>query len=290
MKMRRQITIGLMLLVGLILRGQEGREYLYFNIAGGLNNLSYKPKDGTEKELFGKSINVGYSFFFSPNWGFQVGLGVQSFGALSNLNYVYKSAAVDIDGDPYELRINYKNWKEQQRALFIEMPVSIQYRYWIGKDLGLVDKNKLAILVSLGAKVSIPLNTFYKTVGGNIVTTGYFSQWNLELKDMPQHGFLTISDVYEGNVYLKPSYVGILDFGLLYGLNERLDLYMGTYLTYGLNNILNAGKQQVYQPDGVYNGTLASSQTDNLKLKAIGLKVGIFLRLGKTRSSCKCNN
>ena len=44
--------------------------------------------------------------------------------------------------------------------------LTIQYRHWIGKDLELVDKNKLALLVSLGAKVSIPLNAHYKTTGG----------------------------------------------------------------------------------------------------------------------------
>ena len=285
--MRKQIIIGLMLLVGLVSRGQEGMQYLYFHIGDGVNNLSYNLQNGTEKGLSGNSIDAGYSFFFSPNWGFQAGFGLQTFGALSTLNYIYKTPAVDTDGDSYELRINYKNWKEKQRALFIDMPVSIQYRYWIGKDLGLVDKNKLALLVSLGAKVSIPLNAHYKTTGGEIVTTGYFSKWNLELKDMPQHGFLTITDTYTGNVSLKPSYVGILDFGVLYNLNERLDLYLGTYVNYGLNNILTAGSKQVYQPDGVYNGTLASSQTDNLKLKAFGLKVGVFLRLGKTKSSCK---
>lgn len=286
--MRKQIIIGLMLLVGLISRGQTGMQYLYFHIGDGVNNLSYKLQNGSEKGLSGNSINAGYSFFFLPNWGFQIGFGLQTFGAISTLNYIYPTPAVDTDGDYYELRINYKNWKEKQRALFIDMPVSIQYRYWIGKDLGLVDKNKFALLVSLGAKVSIPLNAHYKTAGGKIVTTGYFSKWNLELKDMPQHGFLTIADTYTSNVSLKPSYVGMLDFGVLYNLNERLDLYLGTYVNFGLNNILTAGSKQVYQPDGVYNGTLASSQTDNLKLKAVGLKVGVFLRLGKTRSSCKC--
>ena len=91
---------------------------------------------------------------------------------------------------------------------------------------------------------------------------------------MPQHGFLTITDTYTGNVSLKSSYVGTLNFGVLYNLNERLELYLETHVNYGLNNILTAGSKQVYQPDGVYNGTLASSQTDNLNLKAVELKVG----------------
>jgi OmpA-OmpF porin, OOP family len=287
--MKKQIILGLILIGGMILRGQETKQYFLFDIGWGENNLIYQLQNGIEKGKLSNSINASYGLFFSPNWGIQTGLGLQTFGSHSTLNYLSSNPSIDTDGDLYELRINFINWKEKQRALFLNIPVSIQYQHWVGNNFGLIDNHKLALIISMGIQFSIPIDANYKTFGGKIVTTGYFSQWNVELEDMPQHGFLTITNTYKGKLFLKPSYLGTFNLGWLYTLSKKTDLYLGTYLNYGLNNIIKADTKQIYQPDGVYNGIFASNQTNNIKLIAIGMKVGILLKLGTTKSSCKCN-
>lgn len=273
--MKKLIIIGLSLLYGGILPAQEAEQYFHLNLGGGQNNLAYNLQNGTEKGKFGYSINAAYSYFFSSQWGLQAGLGIQSFNTLSTLHLLTATADIDTDGDAYEFRTNYNNWKEKQQAFYLEVPLVAQYRYNFG--------DKFGFIASLGAKVLIPIHTSYETAGGEITTTGYYSQWNVELSDMPQHGFSTITNNYKGNLSLKPAYMLIIDMGGLYKLSEKVDLYLGEYFNYGLNNVMTPDTKFIYQQDGTYNSVLTSNQTNNLKLFSAGIKIGLYFQLGKKR-------
>ncbi|MDP4239534.1 MAG: OmpA family protein [Bacteroidota bacterium] len=269
--MKKQIIIGVSLLIFSTLKAQYTKQYLHFDIGGGLNNLEYSLKNGTEKGSFGYSIDAAYSYFFLPNWGLKTGIDLQSYGACSTLNYLSTTRDVDTDGDAYEFRTSYKNWQEKQHALFLEIPLEVQYRHFFNKKIGL--------LASVGAKVSIPVSADYKTTGGAMVTTGYYSQWNVELSNMPQHGFSTIMNSYSGNLSLKTAYVSIADIGCLFALSKQTNLYLGGYINYGLNNILTPETKQIYQPNRVYNGILVSDQLTKVNLQAVGVKVGLCWQL-----------
>lgn len=277
--MKRQIIIGLILLIWIAMQAQEKKGYLSITVGGGINGLSYNLHDGSQKGQFGYTLNVGYSYFFTHNWGLQSGIGLLSFNAESTLNHLSSVPDVDSDGDFYVFRTNYKNWKEKQEALFFDIPLALQYRCSIGKKFGL--------LGSAGVQISIPVNTSYRNTGGEITSTGYYNQWNVELKHMPQHGFFTNSIDYKGRLSLNPSYMGIVDLGGLYTLSSNIDLYAGGFINYGLNNVLELSKKEIIQPNGVYNGVFGSTQTSKVNLIAIGIKVGIYFKLDKvTRCGC----
>jgi len=272
--MKKQIIVGLSLLVFGVVQAQIDENYIHFNLGGGEQNLSYTLQNGTEKAQSGYTINATYSHIFISDWGFQTGLGVHSYGALSTLNYQSATPnVIDAAGDSYEFRVNYKNWQEKQQALFVNIPLELQYLFLFS--------DKFSVLTGFGASVSIPLKANYKTVGGEMVTTGYYSKWNVELSDLPLHGFSTYTGSYSGNLSLKPAYTAIFDFGGLYKLSDKLDLYFGGYFNYGLNNVVTSGSKSVYQPDGTYNGFLGSDQVNKVTPIAFGVKVGIYWRLGK---------
>ena len=86
--MKKQIILALALLIAGALPAQEKGSYLDFNIGGGLHNLSYSLLNGTEKGQAGYTLNAGYSYFFTPDWGFRTGLGFQNFSSVSTLNYL----------------------------------------------------------------------------------------------------------------------------------------------------------------------------------------------------------
>ena len=275
--MKKQIILALALLIAGALPAQEKGSYLDFNIGGGLHNLSYSLLNGTEKGQAGYTLNAGYSYFFTPDWGFRTGLGFQNFSSVSTLNYLSSSPDTDSDGEAYVFKANYTDLKERQQVLLLDIPLAIQYRHTLSKKFGL--------LASVGAKVAIPFSSTFKTTGGEFVTTGYYSQWNVELSDMPQHGFSTMTNSFTGNTALKLSYMGIADLGGLFKLSEKLDLYVGGYVNYGLNNVLKADTKLIYQPNGVYNGLFASSQTNHVIPVSFGVKVGVYLHLGKNKHS-----
>jgi len=269
--MKKQIIIGVSLLVFGTLKAQYTRQYLHLDIGGGLHNLEYNLQNGTEKRQLGYSVNASYSYFFKPRWGIKSGIGIQSFGAHSTLNYLESSRNVDSDGDAYDFQTNYKDWQEKQQALFLDIPLEVQYRKLFNSKVGL--------LASVGAKISIPLLANYKTTGGAMETTGYYSQWNVELGNMPQHGFGTLMNSYSGNISLKTSYAGIADVGCILTLSKNTNLYLGGYINYGLNSILTPDSKQIYQSDGVYNGIFESNQLTSVNPLAVGVKVGLCWQL-----------
>src|SRR5665647_845106 len=166
--MKKSIIIGLSLLTSLLLKAQEPGHYFYFNAGGGIHNFSYDLQNGTKNDgQIGATINAAYSWFFSPYWGLQTGVGVQTFSGLSTMNYLLKTPAVDESGRDYEFRVKYNNWQEKQEALFLDIPLVLQYRHDIGKKYGLIG--------SSGLMVSIPVYSNYRsTNSGQITTTGYY--------------------------------------------------------------------------------------------------------------------
>jgi outer membrane protein OmpA-like peptidoglycan-associated protein len=271
--MKKQFILVLGLLMYVALQAQEKGSYIDLNVGGGFHNLSYTLQNGTEKGQFGYTLNAGYSYFFTPEWGLHTGLGLQSFNSLSTLNFLSSTPdVIDADGQSYTFKANYMNWQEKQQVLFVDLPLEIQYKHSIG--------NKIGLLAGVGGKISMPIMGNYKAAGGEFVTTGYYQQYNVELSDMPQHGFSTFTNGFSGNFSVKPSFMAIADIGGLYKLSEGLDLYVGAYVNYGLNNILKADSKLIYQPDGLYNGLFASNQTNSVTPISIGLKVGLSLSLG----------
>ena len=274
--MKKQIILVLGLLIVGALPAQEKGSYIDFNVGGGLHNLSYSLLNGTEKTQAGYTLNAGYTYFFTSNWGIHTGLGIQTFNSMSTLNYLSNTQDIDADGQTYQFKANYTNYQEKQQAILIDIPLAIQYRFPINEKIGL--------LASIGAMMALPVKSSFKTFGGGLVTTGYYSQWNVELSDMPQHGFSTMTNSFTGNTTLKTSYMGIADMGGLFKMSQRLDLYVGGYINYGLNNVLTPDSKLIYQPNGVYNGILASSQTNNVTPISFGVKIGVYFHLGKHTS------
>lgn len=271
--MKKQIIIFMSLVISTLILAQENGNYLHFNIGGGQHNFSYLLKDGTQSAQSGYTANIALSHFFTSSIGFQTGIGIQTFSALSTLNLTESTPAIDSDGDSYIFKSNFKNWKENQQVLFIEIPLTGQFRYKF--------TDKLGLLLSAGAKISIPVNATYKTTEGEIVTSGFYPQYNIELTDLPQHGFTTVTQNYAGKYSFNPAYTAIAELGGTYKLTEKIDLYAGAYFNYGLNNMLKPDTKMLYLVDGTYNGELGTYQTTSVKPFSIGVKLGLYLKLGK---------
>lgn len=277
--MKKQIIIGLSLLIFGLLQAQENEQYFHLNVGGGINNLSYQLSDGVQKAQTGYTINAAYSYFFTPKWGIQTGIGVQLFGSLGTINLLTTEPKVDQEGDKYDLRTNYGNWQENQNALFFEIPLVAQFKSTLSQ--------KFRLLASAGFKIGIPISTSYKTTGGMIQTTGFYKEWNVELSDLPQYGLSTTSTSFQGNYSLKTTGMAVADLGTLYKLSNKADLYIGAYFNYGLTNVLNPDSKLIYQQDGKYNGILASNQTSIVKPTSLGVKVGIYWQLGHTENNSR---
>jgi hypothetical protein len=248
-------------------QGQVRERFLSLSAGGGLHQLRYQLDNGSSKGCAGFSLNAGYSIYFSKNWGVSSGIGLHSLRTEGTLNHTTTTTDIDSEDDNYEFRTYYKGWKEEQKTLLIDIPLTATFRHTLTPKLGL--------MVDAGAMLSIPVSATYKAVGGTISTTGYYSRWDVELSDLPEQGFHTFISRPTGDLSLRPALSLCASLGGTYLLTESISLYADTYASYGLNSMLKSGSKPIFQKDGTYNSLLNSSQAGKVRAATLGLTLGV---------------
>jgi outer membrane protein OmpA-like peptidoglycan-associated protein len=180
--------------------------------------------------------------------------------------------SIDTDGDTYEFRTYYNDWKERQKAMVCDIPLSFLFQ----KKMG----NKFSILTSIGAKASIPVDFSSKSIGGEIKTTGYYKQWNVELYGMPQHNFKNIKEEKRAAIPSKLYLSTFVDLGATYRISKKMFIYGGLYVNYGVTDIVANKGKSIYEQNGTYNGVLVSDFASKTTTEAYGIKLGIRVWLG----------
>ncbi len=276
--MKFKAIAGLLLIIGIIsINAQDKGHYFQINGGVGLHNLQYDLPNGSVKNNIGFTGNFEYSYFFTNNWGIGTGLGIQTYKASSTINYLEEISSTDIDGESYQYRTYFNDWEETQNLLFLDIPIGVKFQNKIN--------SKWKFFSGLGGKISLPISATYEITGGSIETRGYYPQYDAELFGMSQHGFDTYTSFPNGDININPAYSAFLDLGALYALNNKLDLYLGAYLNYGLNNIIDESDAMILTEDKVYSNTFESNQTDKVIPISFGVKVGISMH--KKTKECK---
>jgi OmpA-OmpF porin, OOP family len=254
-----------------VFRFNSPAQYVSVSVGGGLQSLSYSLSNGKHSGGAGIALNANYVYALNPNWGLETGIGFSTYSTTAKLNYYAEKTDVDTDGDTYVYRTHYKGWTEKQSMLRLTVPLGANYRYYINV--------KWTAIVSSGLEFSFPLQSRYKVTDGSIITTGYYSKWNVELSDMPQHGFTTVTHKYSGTIKLNPECSVYLNMAACYRFNDVIDLMAGCYFNYGLNNMIKTTQNEVYQKEGTYHNILNSNQVNNVNSIAIGIKCGVLWRI-----------
>ncbi|HEX3006200.1 MAG TPA: hypothetical protein VHO90_01145, partial [Bacteroidales bacterium] len=111
---------------------------------------------------------------------------------------------------------------------------------------------------------------------GNIVTSGYYPEWDVELTDMPRHGFTTVEGNGDGDVTLKTSVGAFLNAGIILKLTERMNFAAGLYGNYGLTSATDKKDGTPYQKSGTYNSCINSNLVSETNIFSTGIQVGIM--------------
>ncbi len=271
--MNRLLTLILILLVGCSwLYCQQEGSFVTLDGGAGNNNLNYTIKGGKTSTNIGTTFNLGYNYFFTPEIGFHTGLGIKAFNNTCMLNLRDSILSVDSEGKTFLLRTQYNNWTENQKVTMLDVPLAILYRLRLGDKVGL--------RANLGIRVLTPLSASYQTTSGSITTTGYYSNVNAELHNIPSHGFLTIKEPQKGEISnINTAISTFAEVGLTVKLIDKVDLYIGGYLDYGLNSAVQPDKKQIYEYNGTYNGMIASDKLKEATPIAVGGKLGFVFDL-----------
>jgi OmpA-OmpF porin, OOP family len=270
--MNKQIIIVISLIWSFQLWAQNS-DVLSFSVGSGQHNLNYVLKDGVQTPETAFTANVSFTHYFTSKLGLLSGVSIQTFASVSTINFTESTPAVDSDMDLYIHNAKFNNWQEKQQVIFVEIPLAGQYKQRIS--------DKINLHLTLGAKLSLPLSSTFQTTAGELITSGYYPQYNIELTDLPKHGFSTITQGFLGKNKLNPLFSAISKLGICYKLTEKIDIHAGGYFNYGLNNILKADTKILYQMDGTYNSLFQTNQTTSINPISLGVELGLNIKIGK---------
>jgi outer membrane protein OmpA-like peptidoglycan-associated protein len=271
---RRQVYILFICFISAGLSAQNIGNFYSIDAGLGSHGLIYKIDNGSQMNRLGYNVNLGYSLFFSKQWGFHTGIGIQTFSSLAKINTTDSFPEIDSEGHDRIRRLIFKDSKEIQKVLFAEMPFSIHYRRGIATDWEL--------LSTLGMKVIVPVVGSINTTGDYIYHSGYYKKWNVEISDVPHKGLHPEVSNYSKSQSFKSAFITSLDVGLLHAIGVNSDLYIGTYFNYGLGNIIANENKKLYVEEngiGTYNGILATNKVEKVIPISFGIKIGLLIHV-----------
>jgi outer membrane protein OmpA-like peptidoglycan-associated protein len=268
--MRKGLILLGLLSLPLLLQAQTYDHYLDLTVGGGLHSIQFSPKEGDFTPGTGMEVRAGYRRVIDEHWSWGLGLGVSWYNARSFYeDYRIARAAVDDqNGEPYEYRVIFTDWKEKQHLVNLELPVAAYYQQPIS--------TLWSFLGSAGLKFIVPVSNKYTILDGEMETKGYFKQLtNIEYENLPQHGFFK-EEGFEGEASLRKFGGGVfVDAGLLRSFKHGdMSLYMGLYFNYGVTDLSKEHTGSLFDGKS-YPGVLSSNLVDGAHLIAAGLKVGI---------------
>jgi len=261
-------------------------------LGGGYSSMGYSlGNDGREIGSFGGSVQLRYLYYFSPNWGIGAGVGFANYGSTGTLNTttVFSPNQLDSEGEDYEHRVVTHDWQEKQRTYMVDIPVMVQCTYPIGSVA--MKGGPLKIYADLGADLGLSVSASRQLTGGSIEHRGWYKPWKLELDQITSHDFYSeqASDFESAPqpLRLRMPAVGIMaDFGFAIPIQEHLDLMVGIYANYTVNDVCTA-KQDIgwQQPAAtgykahdfmnVYSGLIGTQYAASSHPWEAGVRIGI---------------
>lgn len=267
----KKSIITILLLTTTVITLQSQEISIYANV--GSSGLKYSAYQGKVSTKIGGGIGVAYTYSLNKNWGLLSGL---EFGMYRNeftlSSDILKTPATDESGAFFEYRINTQNYKENQRLTTVNIPLMLQYR----------SEGAIGFYVGGGVKFFFPIAYNSEVTANKIVTTGYYSDFDVVLENIENRGFGTLtnwSDTQNDNVNLILTGLA-LESGAVFKIGDN-NLYTGLYLDYGLTNL---GKKQdknrsilSYGSKGLNsikaNGVLKTNDVQNPTLFGFGVRV-----------------
>ncbi|QEC40656.1 OmpA family protein [Pseudobacter ginsenosidimutans] len=258
-----------------------------FSIAagGGLQGINYSMKHGDVSLKPGFQLGFGYMRSIGRRWGIRTGVELGLYQSKVSLDpgTQFTSYEIDSENSAFEYRVKANGYREEQKFWALKIPVMLQLH---------PEFNKNGLYAQLGVQLGLPVSNSYSTSADQISATGYYPDYNLEITELPVHGFGTQNGWKgKGEYDFNLSWSAAAELGWRFRIAANNNLYAGFYVDYGLNNIKKSegeGSLLNYQPEGLAQSKAAGvfslkNETGNARLMAYGIKLRIGFGSGKTK-------
>jgi hypothetical protein len=214
-------------------------ESWFLNVNAGssyLHNQDIKDSDWVIKTNLGYQAEFGYSNRFSNFFSYGIGIGFSSYPSDISANTLADTLdGTDIEGvqpnDPVERRISYRDVNEKTTIIYIEVPVFL--------EIGNTNYNKAGFFLQIGARFSYPVMNNLDG-SGNYDIKGYYPDYETEISNVPELGFVDEAQLFNGEQKLKLNPVnisGTVSGGFSFPISEKLIIRISANYVHGFTDI-----------------------------------------------------
>lgn len=247
-----------------------------FSAGAGISGLKYAMNQGSSTLQPGFRAAFGYTWFINNKWGLSTGMELGYYHTKASLTNgeVFTSNITDTDGEGFEHRVQTKGYHEQQKLYALNIPLLVQFHIPPAKNTQWYAKG--------GLKISIPVSAAYAVQADELTAAAYYPNLNLEITDLPAHGFGSQANWKgSGHYSFNPSVSLVAETGARFRTGNTRLLYAGAFIEYGLNNIKQ--EQDISSLISYNYATLANSKangifsvpavTGNVRLLSYGIRI-----------------
>lgn len=255
---------------------------------GGISTLSYKLHYGSQTPGYGGAVGLGYTYFFSNNFGLGLGLDMALYSASASLaDRSLTFDTHDMDGAPITITSTIRSYTETQQLTYFHVPLHLQFQCG--------GKHKFYAQLNLASKLGIPFSATYSTSNVVIHNNGQYPGGyasfgdNIEVARADGIGTFTDKNISNGKLELDITYTLAAELGAKWQLADSWSLYTGVYADYSVTDIRKNERSNFILPaDGRMTDQFSTSSVlatqgfvDKAQLMAAGLKVRVAFGAGK---------
>jgi len=220
-------VVGLMLSTALY--AQTAHEFSIY-AGGGISTVKYSVTEGKHKLGLGGHAGLGYTFFFSPNWGLGTGVEFALYNSKFNTatwNGSYTLTDPTPPAATFTLNSTLKDYEEKQTSIMLQIPLMLQFQ----------GNGNHKFYAAAGGKIGLPLSATYKVDNATFVNAGVYPYESYTYTTQIFRGFGSNQKSYKDDLSFKAAFFLAAEAGMKWRLSDNMSLYTGLYLDYGLNNI-----------------------------------------------------
>lgn len=256
---------------------QARAQGLNIGLNGGLQGMQYQFLNGQTQLQPGGSIDLTYSFRLGRNWNLLSGITGGLYRTKASLadGIAIASYQVDDGGSAFLYSVKTTGYKETQQFFAAGIPLLLQY-HTAGRGV--------QWYFTGGGKALIPFNSSIQVSAKQLALSGYYPDFNIEVTNLPQHGFGTINNwKTSASTNLKPTAALSAATGVSFGLAHSARLYIGLYAEYGLTDLKGKNDSMPlvsYSPAGVTEVQAGGVLNRPISGSVTLLSYGLQLKLG----------
>lgn len=243
------------------------------NAQAGVNFKGFEFDYKNHKVKDENGFNLGLEYNYKLNQKMNLGIGITYLKLNSELQLKELESSystIDIENETFDFRYKATNIKEKYETDFIQIPIFVSYE----------GTSKTTYYAQAGVKFTLAVKGNYKQTVGDLKTSGYYPDYNIELKAPLFMGFGEFENqVSSGKLNIETSYVASIEAGIKHEFNKEKNLYVGLFFDYGLNNMLSKSDKELveYQTNQPTNFNLESVSNSKfaeiMRISSFGVKL-----------------